>query len=337
MFTDRVKLRLEAGKGGNGVVAWTRAKYIPKGGPCGGDGGRGGDIMIRCSNHFFALDRYRHINYIKSEHGADGGSSSRIGKSGKDHILEVPAGTILTDVRSGEVLYDFKKHGEEYCICKGGRGGKGNEAFKTPTNQAPNTATKGTPGQEKEIELELKLIADVGFVGLPNAGKSTLLSAITPREVKIGDYPFTTLVPNLSYIEFDDFSRIYLADIPGLIKGAHNNRGLGFSFLKHVERCAVLIYIIDAAAWDNTSPIDAYHILQHELSSYSEEVGNKPSIIILNKSDLPESKENIEEFYKEFPSLHDSIFVASAKENEGLESAIEAARERAQEKEIRYV
>jgi GTP-binding protein len=336
MFTDQIQLQLQAGRGGNGVVAWTREKYIPKGGPCGGNGGRGGDIVIRCSTHFHALDRYRNIKLIRADNGLPGGASSRIGKSGKNNVIEVPAGTILKDVDTGEILYDFTEPKQEILICQGGKGGKGNECFKTSTNQAPNKSTPGLPGEERTIELELKLIADVGFVGMPNAGKSTLLSSLTMQKVKIGDYPFTTLVPNLGYIEFQDFSRVHIADIPGLIEGAHRNRGLGFAFLKHIERCKVLVYLLDAARED-ISAVDAYKILHNELASYNEELVKKPSLVVLNKSDLEESAEGRESFLKENLVSQESLFMISAKERNGLEPFISAMKEKAQLSGKRYI
>lgn len=336
MFTDQVQLRLQAGRGGNGIVAWTREKYIPKGGPSGGNGGRGGDVVIRSSSHFHALDQYRNIRSIQAENGQNGGANSRIGKSGKNRVLEVPAGTIVKDVETGEVLYDFTTPEQELLLCKGGRGGKGNECFKSPTNQAPSKATPGIDGEGRMIELELKLIADVGFVGMPNAGKSTLLSALTMQKVKIGDYPFTTLIPNLGYIEFDDFSRVHIADIPGLIEGAHHGRGLGFSFLKHIERCQILIYLLDAARED-ISAVDAYKLLRSELASYNETLIQKPSLVVLNKLDLEEAAEGKKAFLKEKLVPSDCLFAISAKEKQGLAPFIEAMKGRAQIHGKRYI
>lgn len=336
MFTDQIQLQLQAGSGGNGVVAWTREKYIPKGGPCGGNGGRGGDIVIRCSTHFHALDRYRNIRVVRADNGSNGGASSRIGKSGKNSVIEVPAGTILKDVNTGEILFDFTEPKQELLLCQGGKGGKGNECFKTPTNQAPNKATPGLPGEERLVELELKLIADVGFVGMPNAGKSTLLSSLTMQKVKIGDYPFTTLVPNLGYIEFEDFSRVHIADIPGLIEGAHRNRGLGFAFLKHIERCKVLVYLLDAAREDITA-VEAYKILYNELASYNEDLVKKPCLVVLNKSDLEESAEGKKAFLKENLVSEDCLFTISAKERKGLRPFIDAMKEKAQLSGKRYI
>ncbi|MEM8728238.1 MAG: GTPase ObgE, partial [Chlamydiota bacterium] len=244
MFTDTVKMKLRAGRGGNGVIAWRREKYIPKGGPCGGNGGGGGSIIIENDPRIFSLNAYRNRRLVSAENGRPGGTNNRQGRSGKDLIIKVPRGTLIRDGATGGLLHDLTEPDERFLICSGGRGGKGNTFFKTPTDRAPAKATAGKEGEVKDVELELKLIADVGFIGFPNAGKSTLLSKLAPIAVKTGAYPFTTLKPNLSYIEWDDFSRIYLADIPGIIPDAHNDRGLGLSFLKHVERSSTLVYII---------------------------------------------------------------------------------------------
>lgn len=325
MFTDQVKLTLRAGRGGNGVVAWIRAKYIPKGGPCGGNGGKGGDITIVTSKDLHSLDHFRNTNHIIADNGADGGARKH-GRGAPNRIIKVPCGTLVKSCSTNEILRDLTKEGEIFEICKGGIGGLGNNHFKTPTNRAPRECTSGRAGQEIEVELELKLIADVGFVGLPNAGKSTLLSAITPNQVKIGDYPFTTLKPNLSYIEFPDYSRIYLADIPGIIKDAHLGRGLGIEFLKHIERSSVLVFIIDIAAQDGHDPIEDFNLLKHELASHNKSLLDKPFIIALNKADLPESEANIKAFKKAFPKLKDKLFPISAAYEEGLYPLIEQMR-----------
>lgn len=336
MFTDKVQLHLQAGRGGNGVVAWIREKYIPKGGPAGGNGGRGGDIIVRSSNHFYALDRYRNIRAVAADNGQDGGANSRIGKSGKNCVVEVPTGTIVKNAATGEIIHDFIKADESLLLCQGGKGGKGNECFKSPTNQAPTKTTPGLPGEEISVEFELKLIADVGFVGMPNAGKSTLLSALTMQKVKIGDYPFTTLVPNLGYIEFDDFSRVHIADIPGLIEGAHHGRGLGFEFLKHVERCRVLVFLLDAARED-VPATKAYTMLRNELHAYNPELTKKPSLVVLNKIDLEEASETKEKFLDEKLVPEENLFAISAQQRKGLKEFIKAMKEKAQLDGKRYI
>lgn len=329
MFTDQVKLTLKAGRGGNGVVAWVRAKYIPKGGPCGGNGGKGGDIKIVTSKDLHSLDHFRHTNLVAADNGEDG-KARKQGKGGQTKIIKVPCGTLVKCCQTNRVLKDLTKDGEVFEICKGGVGGLGNDHFKSPTNRAPTEWTPGKFGQIAEVELELKLIADVGFVGLPNAGKSTLMSAITPNKVKIGNYPFTTLKPNLSYIEFPDYSRIYLADIPGIIKDAHLGRGLGVEFLKHIERSSVLVFIIDMAAVDGRDPIDDFKLLQHELASHNKSLLEKPFIIAMNKADLPEAEAHIKAFKKAFPKLKNALFPISAANQEGLAPLIEEMRRLAQ-------
>lgn len=319
MFTDRVILDLVAGKGGNGVVAWRREKFIPKGGPCGGNGGKGASVIIRANTQIFSLEFYRNRRILKAENGGAGSSNCRQGKNGKDLILEVPCGTLVKDVRTGEILHDFTEDGQEWVVCKGGRGGRGNDSFKTPTHQAPNFCTEGTEGEMAHIELELKLIADVGLVGFPNAGKSTLITALAKVRVKIAPYPFTTLQPNLGFIEFEDYSRIFIADIPGIIEGAHLNKGLGFEFLRHIERTQLLIYVIDASGIDGRNPVDDFKTLQAELEAYNPEMLGRPFIVVLNKIDTEEAQENIPLFKKEYPFDSHTLFEISAANGDGLE------------------
>ena len=226
MFVDKVTLTLSAGRGGNGVVAWRREKFIPKGGPCGGDGGKGGSIYLQTNDESVSLEHLRNRRLINAPNGRPGGANNCSGRKGEDIVITVPCGTLIKDASTGEVLLDLTAPGEKLLFCKGGKGGKGNINFKSPTNQAPNICTPGELGQVKEVELELKLIADIGLVGIPNAGKSSLMSQVTDLEVKVGAYPFTTLFPNLSYIQFEDGSRLLVADIPGIIEGAHLDKGL---------------------------------------------------------------------------------------------------------------
>lgn len=317
MFTDSVKMKLSAGKGGNGAIAWRREKYIPKGGPYGGNGGNGGSVIIMSDPQVFALDGYRNRRLISAENGRPGETNNRHGRNGKDLIIKVPCGTLIRDAETGGLLYDLTAPGEEFLLCTGGRGGKGNTFFKTPTNQAPAKATPGKEGDVKDVELELKLIADVGFMGFPNAGKSTLLSKLAAIEVKTGAYPFTTLKPNLSYIEFDDFSRIYLADIPGIIPDAHNDRGLGLSFLKHVERCSMLIYLIDISGEEERDPFQDFLTLRDEANVYSPSILKKPFLVALNKIDK-ESDKNLEIFKEKYPFDPETLLEISALEEKGL-------------------
>ena len=317
MFTDKVILTLSAGRGGNGKVAWTRTRFLPKGGPCGGNAGKGGSITLEVSKDLYSLDGFRNTRIIKAENGGDGGTNNCQGKKGADLTILVPCGTLVTDTETGELIRDLVTDKEKFEICIGGKGGLGNHHFKSPTNRTPRIATPGKPGTLLQVEFELKLIADIGFVGLPNAGKSTLLNALTATQVKIGDYPFTTLKPNLSFIEFDDYSRIYLADIPGIIKDAHVGRGLGLEFLKHIERTKALIFIVDLS---KETALEDFHLLQNELFSHNPDLLKKPYLIALNKSDLPESQDNLH-LFKDHPS-----FLISALHKQNLSPFIAALR-----------
>ncbi|MDN3509068.1 MAG: Obg family GTPase CgtA [Candidatus Neptunochlamydia sp.] len=335
MFTDSVKMKLSAGKGGNGTIAWRREKYIPKGGPYGGNGGNGGSIIIKSDPQVFSLDEYRNRRLVSTENGRPGGANNRHGRNGKDLIIKVPCGTLILDAETGGLLYELTKPEEAFLICSGGRGGKGNTFFKTSTNQAPAKATPGKEGDVKDVRFELKLIVDVGFMGFPNAGKSTLLSKLAAIEVKTGAYPFTTLKPNLSYIEFDDFSRVYLADIPGIIPDAHNDRGLGLSFLKHVERSSTLIYIIDISGEEGRDPFRDFQILRDEAKAYSPAILNKPFLVALNKVDK-ESNENLQAFKEKYPFDPETLFEISALEEKGLAPFIEKMRFLAQANGKKY-
>ena len=318
MFTDRVKFKLVAGKGGNGVVAWRREKYVPKGGPAGGNGGRGGSIIIQAEAQELSLESHRNKRLFKAENGAQGGGNQRQGRGGKDLTIKVPCGTLIKDAETGEVLFDFTEDQETWTICPGGKGGRGNASFKTPTNRAPNICTLGQEGIVREVEFELKLIADVGLVGYPNAGKSTLISALAPVRVKIAAYPFTTLRPNLGYVDFEDFSRVLIADIPGIIEGAHYNKGLGFQFLRHIERTKMLVYVLDASGIDGRNPGDDFAILRKELESYDKELLEKHFLVLLNKLDTVESEEHIKDFHERFSQENLEIIEASALHGEGI-------------------
>jgi GTP-binding protein len=325
MFVDRVKLDLFAGKGGNGVVAWRREKYIPKGGPTGGNGGRGGSIKLVADAQVYSLEWFRNRRIIKAENGQPGASNSRQGRAGKNLVLKVPCGTLVKDMHTGEILFDLTEDGQEILICQGGKGGRGNETFATPTNRAPNICTEGTPGETKQVEFELKLIADVGLVGFPNAGKSTLINALADVKVKIAPYPFTTLQPNIGFIKKEDLTRVFIADIPGIIEGAHRNRGLGFEFLRHIERTKLLLFILDASGIDGRTPVDDYRVLRNEIAAYNPEMLERPYFVVLNKIDTEESADLLTQFKKEFPEEKKRLFEISALQGEGvelLESAI---------------
>jgi len=322
MFVDRVKVKLIAGKGGNGIVSWRRERFISKGGPNGGNGGRGGAIIFEADPSYYSLEAFRHRRILRGQNGQQGGPNLQQGRSGSNLVLKVPFGTLVKDSESGEILFDFTEESPTWTACTGGRGGKGNNCFKSSTNRAPNICTPGKPGEEKKFELELKLIADVGLVGMPNAGKSTLMSKITHAHVKIGAYPFTTLSPNLSYIQCEDYTRILVADIPGIIKNAHLNKGLGLEFLKHIERTSVLLFILDSVPdEEERSPIQDFETLRSEIEAYNPQMLTKPFVIVLNKIDKPGSAENIAAFKESYPS---NVFEISALEEQGLSSLLSA-------------
>lgn len=326
MFVDRVIIDLAAGKGGNGIIAWRREKYIPKGGPCGGNGGKGGSLILQADSQVYSLEWFRNRRILKAEDGRQGGPNCQQGRNGKDLILKVPCGTLVKDSVTGEILHDFTEDGEKWEICKGGRGGRGNDSFKTPTNRAPNIRTEGTEGQSCSVELELKLIADVGLVGFPNAGKSTLISELAAVKVKIAAYPFTTLRPNLGFMQFEDRSRIFIADIPGIIEGAHRNRGLGFEFLRHIERTKLLLFILDASGIDGRDPSHDYEVLRKEIGTYNPEMLERPYLIVLNKIDTDEASQHIQDFYEKNFADKSKIYEISAMRGDGISELRQAIR-----------
>jgi GTP-binding protein len=285
VFVDRARIIVKAGDGGGGHVSFRRAKGLPKGGPNGGDGGRGGDIVLAADEGLNTLIDFKGVTFWKAENGESGGKKQCHGADAEDRVIRVPPGTMVFDAQTGEQLADIGP-GERAVLAKGGRGGFGNEHFKSPTNQAPRSATPGEPGEERELRLELKVIAEVGLVGLPNAGKSTLLKAITRANPKVGAYPFTTLAPQLGIAELERGRRIVLADIPGLIEGAADGAGLGHDFLRHIERTKVIVHLLDAVPPDESRPADNYRAIRGELLAYSSELAEKPEVIALNKLDL---------------------------------------------------
>ena len=285
MFIDRAVITVKAGDGGNGCVAFRREKYIPKGGPTGGDGGRGGDVVFQAEDGMHTLYDFRGIPLWEAQNGEPGRGKQCHGADGKDLIIRLPAGTLIYDNATAELIHDLKP-GETFTVAKGGKGGWGNEHFKSSTNQTPRTASPGEKGQQFEVRFELKLIADVGFVGKPNAGKSTLLAALTRAHPKIADYPFTTLSPQLGIAELEGGRRLVLADIPGLIEGAAQGAGLGHDFLRHIERTRAIVHLLDISPTDGSTPVENYRVVRRELAEYSEELANKPEVIALNKTDL---------------------------------------------------
>jgi GTP-binding protein len=290
MFVDRATITVKAGDGGNGCVSFRREKYIPKGGPDGGDGGDGGDVVLQADENYNTLLDFQGRPEWKAKSGDAGRFKQQYGLAGDDLIIRVPPGTMVFNDETGELMVDLGP-GQSHIIAKGGKGGRGNDRFKTSTNQTPRTAEPGELGEKFRIRMELKLIADVGIVGLPNAGKSTLLSVITDAHPKIADYPFTTLVPQLGIAELDQKRRLVIADIPGLIEGAADGHGLGHEFLRHVERTRVLVHLVDIAPADESDPVANYKLIREELSRYSTLLAEKPELIVLNKADLLDEDE----------------------------------------------
>lgn len=285
MFIDQAHIQVTSGKGGDGVVHFRREKYVPRGGPDGGDGGRGGDVILEVKPTLNTLASFQHQQHFKAEPGKNGGGNNRTGRSGEDLVIYVPPGTLVYDDESGDLLGDLVSPAERIVIAKGGRGGKGNSRFASSRNQVPRIAEKGEPPQERQIRLELRLIADIGIVGVPNAGKSTLLSVVTNAQPKIAAYPFTTLEPNLGVADLGDELTLVLADIPGLIEGAHQGVGLGHEFLRHIQRTRVLIHLLDGLAED---PLLDYAQINSELALFDPQLGEKPQIVAFNKIDLPQ-------------------------------------------------
>jgi GTP-binding protein len=288
MFIDEAKITVRSGKGGNGMMHFRREKYITRGGPDGGDGGKGGDVVLVVTEHLNTLYPFRNQRLFKADDGRRGGIQKQTGRSGEDLIVRVPPGTIVYDDASNDVIGDLVEEGQRLVVAQGGRAGRGNVHFASSRNKAPRIAEKGEPFQERELRLELKLIADIGIVGVPNAGKSTFLSVVTNAKPKIASYPFTTIQPNLGVAELDKYKTLVLADIPGLIEGAHQGVGLGFEFLRHVQRTRVLIHLIDGTS-DN--PLADFSQINSELALFDEDLGNKPQVVALNKMDLPDVQE----------------------------------------------
>ena len=326
MFVDTVKLELLAGRGGDGVIAWRREKYIPKGGPAGGDGGHGGSVILVGDSQTPSLEHLRNRRIVKAENGRPGEGNNRTGRNGKDRVVKVPLGTLVKDPNTEEILFDFVTDGQTWKICQGGKGGKGNTKFKSPTHQAPYKCTPGKPGEETFADLELKMIADVGLVGMPNAGKSTLISKLAYLKVKIAPYPFTTLRPNLGVMQTDSFNRLVIADIPGLINHASQDKGLGISFLKHVERTSVLLFVIELAPYQDRDPFEELMMLRKELEAYNPALLEKPFLVVLNKIDQEETEELIAHFKEKYPFDRGSLFEISASEEINLAPLKEALK-----------
>jgi len=285
-FVDEVKIRVLAGKGGSGCLSFRREKYVPLGGPDGGDGGKGGDVMMVADERKQTLLAFRYRQLYRAESGKHGQGQNKHGRGGEDLILAAPVGTVIRDVATEELVADLSSPGSRCVVAKGGRGGRGNARFATPTHRAPRICEPGEAGEEREFKLELKLLADVGLVGFPNAGKSTLITALSAARPKIADYPFTTLIPSLGVVAYGDAQPFVMADIPGLIEGAHQGVGLGFQFLRHIERTRIILHVIDGSQLPLDDPLLPWRQIEHELCSYADTMASKPRMIVLNKCDL---------------------------------------------------
>ena len=323
MFIDRAKIHVKGGDGGNGVMAFRREKFVPRGGPSGGDGGRGGSIYIESTEGLNTLLHFRYNPEHTAGRGRHGEGSKRHGADGNDIVLQVPVGTVVTDELTGELIHDFTQPGERALVATGGRGGRGNAQFATATNRAPRRHEEGHPGQERSLILELKLIADVGLVGLPNAGKSTLISRISAARPKIADYPFTTLEPHLGVVDLGDFNTLVVADIPGLIAGAHAGAGLGDRFLRHVERTKLLLHLVDVSGLAQ-DPIADYQTVTGELESYSREVAAKPKIAVATKLDALDDQMRLQEFAQFCEREGLEFHAISAASGQGLKELLRA-------------
>nr|MDH3084043.1 GTPase ObgE [Bacillus subtilis] len=317
MFVDQVKVYVKGGDGGNGMVAFRREKYVPKGGPAGGDGGKGGDVVFEVDEGLRTLMDFRYKKHFKAIRGEHGMSKNQHGRNADDMVIKVPPGTVVTDDDTKQVIADLTEHGQRAVIARGGRGGRGNSRFATPANPAPQLSENGEPGKERYIVLELKVLADVGLVGFPSVGKSTLLSVVSSAKPKIADYHFTTLVPNLGMVETDDGRGFVMADLPGLIEGAHQGVGLGHQFLRHIERTRVIVHVIDMSGLEGRDPYDDYLTINQELSEYNLRLTERPQIIVANKMDMPQAAENLEAFKEKLTDDY-PVFPVSAVTREGL-------------------
>ncbi|MBY6178116.1 GTPase ObgE [Staphylococcus warneri] len=304
MFVDQVKISLKAGDGGNGITAYRREKYVPFGGPAGGDGGKGASVIFEVDEGLRTLLDFRYQTHFKAKKGENGQSSNMHGRNAEDLVLKVPPGTIVKSVETEEVLADLVEDGQRAVVAKGGRGGRGNSRFATPRNPAPDFSENGEPGEEIDVTLELKLLADVGLVGFPSVGKSTFLSIVSKAKPKIGAYHFTTIKPNLGVVSTPDNRSFVMADLPGLIEGASDGVGLGHQFLRHVERTKVIVHMIDMSGSEGRDPIDDYHVINKELVAYKQRLEDRPQIIVANKMDMPDAEDNLELFKEEIGDDH---------------------------------
>jgi len=318
MFVDQVNIYVKGGDGGNGIVAFRREKYVPNGGPAGGDGGKGGDVVFVVDEGLRTLMDFRYQKHFKADRGENGGPKNQHGKNAKDLVVRVPPGTVVYDRNTGALLADLTRHGERAVIARGGRGGRGNARFATPANPAPRHAENGEPGEEREVTLELKLLADVGLVGFPSVGKSTLLSVVSSAKPKIAAYHFTTIVPNLGVVSLEDGRSFVIADLPGLIEGAHQGAGLGHQFLRHIERTRVIVHVIDMAATEGRDPYEDFVKINEELRQYEWRLLERPQVIAANKMDMPGAEENLRAFKEKLNDDSIPIYPISALTRTGL-------------------
>ena len=324
MFLDRVKIKVKAGNGGDGVTAFRREKFIPRGGPSGGDGGVGGSVWMESTEGLNTLLHLRYNPEHKAERGRHGEGSNRSGKDGEDALVKVPVGTQVLDAETSEVMFDFTEAGQRYRAAKGGKGGWGNAHFATTTQRAPKYHYTGRPGEERELQLELKLIADVGLVGFPNAGKSTLISVISAAKPKIADYPFTTLEPNLGVVDMGDFRTFVVADIPGLIEGASTGAGLGDRFLRHVERTKLILHLVDVSSISGRDAVSDYEIINRELANYDADLALRPQIVVATKTDALDEPERLEALKKRAAKDRKRFFAISSVTNTGVSELVAA-------------
>jgi GTPase len=322
MFIDQVTITVEAGDGGNGCCSFRREKHIPLGGPDGGDGGKGGNVVLEADPNLTTLIDLRYQKIYQAENGKSGRGQQMTGKSGKNLTIRLPPGTLVKDVGSGELLVDLKQPDQSFTSAEGGDGGRGNLRFKSSIQRAPKRFETGWPGEKRTLFLELKLLADVGIIGFPNAGKSTLISKISNARPKIADYPFTTLVPNLGVVRLEEGTSFVAADIPGIIEGAHEGKGLGHQFLKHIERTRLLLHLIDFSDPDPQSILSRYHKLQAELKNFSPELFQKPQILVATKADDPQSQKNFQEHFASMVELNPTVFLISSLSGEGIQELL---------------
>ena len=325
MFIDRTRIRIAGGHGGNGVTAFRREKFVPRGGPSGGDGGRGGDVWLEADESLNTLLHLRYNPEHIAERGRHGEGSNRTGREGSDTVVRVPVGTQVYDAGTNELLYDFTRSGERWLAARGGRGGFGNSHFATSTNRAPRYHQEGSPGEEYEFQLELKLLADIGLVGFPNAGKSTLISTISAAKPKIADYPFTTLEPHLGVVDLGEYRTLVVADIPGLIEGAHQGAGLGDRFLRHVERTRLLLHLVDVSSASGRDTVSDYETINRELKAYDEQLAERPQIVVATKLDALDEPERLERLRDRAEKDGRAFYAISSATKEGVRELVNAA------------